>query len=377
MSSRAIYSRAGLPAAALLAFGFLGAGSLGAQAVSPKINLPKDSPVAVVSMDWSQSRATPRGGAYLVDVHASLSLRNSSSKRIRGVTLAVLAQEVTPGGKGAVSVPSLNVAPGDAFPVRIDLPLLRPIGTSQSSAPTVEVRLDGVLFDDLSFYGPDNLHSQRNMTVWELEARRDRKYFKNLLETGGPKALQHEMLDSLARQADLPRPGVQMVRGRSTNTDPEHQLQFAFLAVPDAPVEPASGTAQITANEASQPRFEVRNRSKRPVQFLEIGWIVRDQRGNQFLAASLPAEVNLAPGQSGEVAQDAALRFSPRTSIQSMSGFVSQVQFADGSYWIPSRKVLEQLHLNTIVAPSPEEQRLSHIYSKKGLDALVEELKKF
>src|SRR5271166_1780215 len=84
----------------------------GAQSLSRKIDLPKDSPVTLVSADWGESSATPRGGAFLVDVHAALSLRNSSQHRLRGVTLAVVAQEVTPGGKGSVSVPSLDVAPG-------------------------------------------------------------------------------------------------------------------------------------------------------------------------------------------------------------------------------------------------------------------------
>src|SRR5690349_12642970 len=65
------------------------------QTPTGRIDLPKDSPVAMVSMDWSGSRAMPRGSAYLVDIHASVSLRNSSQKHIRGVTLAVLAQEVT------------------------------------------------------------------------------------------------------------------------------------------------------------------------------------------------------------------------------------------------------------------------------------------
>jgi hypothetical protein len=32
----------------------------------------------------------------------------------------VLAQEVTPGGKASVAVPSLNVASGETFPVRVD-----------------------------------------------------------------------------------------------------------------------------------------------------------------------------------------------------------------------------------------------------------------
>jgi hypothetical protein len=347
----------------------------GAQTLSRKIELPKDSPVTLVSADWGESSATPRGGAFLVDVHAGLSLRNSSQRRIRGVTLAVVAQEVTPGGKGSVSVPSLDVAPGDTFPVRIDLPLLRPLGAG--AGPAVEVQLDGVLFDDLNFYGPDKLHSRRTMTVWELEARRDRRYFKTLLETAGREGLQKEMLASLARQADRPQPGVQMVRGRATNADPEREVQFAFLHFPESPVEPTDGMARIAGNEARAPRLEVHNLSDRPIRHLEIGWIVEDQQGREFLAASVPADLNLAPGRSSQVFEDAALRFEQRTSIQGMTGFVSSVEFADGSYWIPSRSALEDPKLRRVTPPSPEEQRLAQIYRKKGLAALVEELKKF
>jgi hypothetical protein len=347
-----------------------------AQTPNGRIDLPKDSPVAMVSMDWSGSRATPRGSAYLVDVHASVSLRNSSQKRIRGVTLEVLAQEVTPGGKGAVKVPSLDVAPGDVFSMRVDETLLRPLGGAQGG-PMVEVRLDGVLFDDLTFYGPDKLNSQRDMTVWEMEARRDRRFLKALLDSSGRDALQSEMIASLNRQAENSHPGVQVVRGRSTNADPEHEVQFAFLRVPDAPVEPASGAARVTTNEAWAPRFDVRNLSKRPVRYMEISWIVKDQTGNEFLAASLPAELNLAPGQTGRVVQDAALKFPDRVSIQSMKGFVSSVQFSDGSYWIPTREAMGVPQIRNLMAPSPEEQRLSQIYRKKGIDALIQELKKF
>ena len=347
-----------------------------AQTPNGRIDLPKDSPVAMVSMDWSGSRATPRGSAYLVDVHASVSLRNSSQKRIRGVTLEVLAQEVTPGGKGAVKVPSLDVGPGDVFSMRIDETLLRPLGGVQGG-PMVEVRLDGVLFDDLTFYGPDKLNSQRDMTVWEMEARRDRRYLKALLESSGPDALRSEMIASLNRQAENSHPGVQVVRGRATNVEPEHEVQFAFLRVPDAPVEPASGAARVTTNEAWAPRFDVRNLSKRPVRYMEISWIVKDQTGNEFLAASLPAELNLAPGQTGRVVQDAALKFPDRVSIQSMKGFVSSVQFSDGSYWIPTREAMGDPQIRNLVSPSPEEQRLSQIYRKKGIDALIQELKKF
>src|ERR1700680_2403838 len=83
-----------------------------AQTPGRKIDFPVDSPVTAVSSDWSETRATPRGGAFVLDVHAVLSLRNSSQRRIRRVTLAVSAQEVMPGGKGSVSVPSLDVGPG-------------------------------------------------------------------------------------------------------------------------------------------------------------------------------------------------------------------------------------------------------------------------
>jgi hypothetical protein len=341
-----------------------------------KIDLPKDTPVTFLSSDLGESRATPRGNAYQVDLHASLTLRNSSSKRIRGLTLAVRAHEVTPGGTGVVWKPSLDVAPGDSFPVHLDMSLLRP-GVAGDNGPSVEVQLDGVLFEDLSFYGPDKLQSRRSLTVWELEAQRDRKYFKALLESSGRDGLKNAMLASLSNQSDRSQPDVQMQRGRATNADPGSETQFAFLHVPDAPVEAAGGTARVTANEAHAPQFNVSNLSKRPVRYLEVGWIVKDQTGREFLAASLPADLSLAPGQSGKVALDTSLRFPERTSIQSIAGFVSKVEFSDGTYWIPSRASLDTPQLRRVVAPSPEEQRLSQIYRKGGLTALIDELRKF
>src|SRR4030081_289950 len=87
------------------------------------LTFPEDSPVAVLSADWGESSASPRGGAMTLDLHTALSLRNTGGRRIRGITLLVTAQDVTPGGKASVSVPSLNVGPGEAFPIRIDLRL--------------------------------------------------------------------------------------------------------------------------------------------------------------------------------------------------------------------------------------------------------------
>ena len=75
------------------------------------IKLPSDSPVSLLRTDVGESRATPRGGAMVIDLHMALSLRNSDSRSIRGITLLVTAQEVTAGGKASVAVPSLNIAP--------------------------------------------------------------------------------------------------------------------------------------------------------------------------------------------------------------------------------------------------------------------------
>ena len=346
--------------------------SLQAQALKLKIDFPKDSPVSTLSTDFGPSNATASGGANLIEVNAALSLRNSGQKRIRSMTLMVSAQDAA--GKGSVSVPTLDVPPGETFSIRIDTRLVRPLSAGN---PVVEVTLDGILFDDLSFYGPDMLHSQRSMIRWELEAQRDRKYFKTLLASRGAEELSKEMRLSLARQADSSQRGVQMVRGRATNIDAERETQFAFLDIPESPVEASNGRARIGASLAGAPQFEVRNRSPRAVQHLEISWIVRDQQGREFLAASMPADMKLAPNQSGPVAQDAALRFDRPIAIQSMSGFVSSVEFADGSQWIPSRSALDQPGLRQVVAPSPEEQRLTQIYTKKGIQALIEELKKF
>ena len=347
-----------------------------AQPGSFRIDFPKDSPVAFVGADWGQSRPLARGGALVLDLHTSLSLRNSSQRRIRGVTLMVLAQEVTPGGKASVSVPSLDIAPGETFPVRIDLRLLRPIQGGENAV--VQVTLDGVLFDDLSFYGPNKLESRRSMTVWELEAQRDRRHFKTILEQAGAEGLQKEMLASIARDGDRSQPGVQMVRGgRATTYEPEHEMKFAFLEFPDAPVEPLSGVAKVAGNEARSPRIEIRNRGSKPVRYIEMGWIVQDEQGRQFLAGSVPADLNLAPGQKTQVLQETALRFPERTGIRTMTGFVNSVEFADGHFWIPTRSEMATGALQSAVGPSGEEQRLVQLYRKKGLKTLVEELRKF
>jgi len=352
---------------------------------SVRINLPDSSPVTLLSTNVGESRASARGGAMVIDLKMQLSLRNSGSQRIRGITLLVLSQEVTPGGKASVAVPSLDVAPDQAFPVRIDLRLLRPL--QAGSGPLVEVSLDGVLFEGFQFYGPNRLNSRRSMTIWEMEAERDRKHFKSVLAANGPEGLRREMLESLAFQAARPRIDVRVSRGGravASAASPERLAQFAFLKFPDSPVEPVGGWVEVAGNEARGPNIEVLNSSGRPVRYVEIGWIVKDRQGREFMAGSVPAadkDMYLPSGQRGHVLQDTALRFSRNggepVAIAGMTGFVSEVEYADGKVWVPNRSSLVNAQLLRLLAPSPEEQRLTDLYRTKGLAAVMAELRKF
>jgi hypothetical protein len=367
----------------------LGAGNLPAQdqpipQSAVKINLPDNSPLTFLSSTVSDSRATARGAALVLDLHMSLTLRNTAPSRIHGVTLRVVAQEATLGGKGSVTYPSLNVGPGEAIPVRIDMQLLRP--SQVAGGPLVQVDLDGVLFDNLSFFGPDRLNSRRALIACDLEARRDREYFKHVLAQSGVEALGREMRDSLARQTDAGQLSVAVSRaGRNVTSAAvaEHSAEFSFLRFPDSPIEPVKGSAILSGNEARAPRIEVRNRGNRAVKYVEMGWIVSDSSNKQYMAGSLPSadhDLVLAPGKSTSLLQDTTLNFTAKgrpVPVQRMIGFVSQVEFTDGKMWVPNRENLTTAALLKVLPPSAEEQRLSDIYRKRGVDALVVELNKY
>ena len=53
------------------------------------------------------------------------------------------------------------------------------------------------------------------------------------------------------------------------------------------------------------------------------------------------------------------------------------MEFADGKVWVPNRQNLDDPLLTKVLAPSVEEERLTNLYVNKGIDAVVEELKKF
>ena len=80
------------------------------------------------------------------------------------------------------------------------------------------------------------------------------------------------------------------------------------------------------------------------MKYLELGWLVSDQSGQLYMAASLPASdanLFLPAGKTASVGQDTQLTFSrdkKPLNIQKMTGFVSQVEFADGKVWVPNRE---------------------------------------
>jgi hypothetical protein len=344
------------------------------------VKFPADSPVVFVDATTGESRTAGSGAALLIDLHLSLTLRNIGSRRVHSVKLGVVAQEVALGGKGSQSYTGMNVGPGETFPVRIDTQLMKPA----QGGPLVVVQLEGVLFDDLTFYGTD-LNAQRAMTAWELEARRDREYFRRTLAQSGIEGLKRAIFASMERQRLRPGLNVRMPRGpavTSTALGPERAEKFAFLQFRDAPVEAIGGWAEVAGNQMRSPRVEVRNLSSKPVKYVELGWLVRDESGEQYMAASLPAsgpDLYLPAGRTTQVVQDKVLDLSRSgrpLKIQGMTGFVSQVQFADGQIWVPSRQNLDEPTLRKVLPPSLEEQRLTDIYRTKGPDALLLELKR-
>lgn len=341
---------------------------------------PADSPVLVRSFNLGPTTTRVEGSSMALDLHALLVLRNTGTKPISGLTLRVEAQDVTPGGLGSVTIPNLDALPGDSFPVHIDMELKRPFGGPPSQGAILTVSLDCALFTDLTAYGPDTLGSHRALLVYELEARRDRRYLARLLDSGRTAEVRRELswgLDSAAGQL-----GLELLR--SPGADAARPIKIGALSFPGAPVEPVSGAARVFQNEVTESRVQVINRSRKTVRSIDMGWIVRDGQGREFVAGALPSSTRIAPVETAIMAEREALRFSHPAgepmSIGSLMAFVNDVEFADGKLWIPTRADIQAATNDPVLrrqlSASPEQQHLAYIYRTKGLAGLEAELQK-
>jgi hypothetical protein len=348
-----------------------------------QVEFPRDSPVLFVSFSLGSTTARVLRASVALDLHTSLQLRNTGNKTICGLTLRVEAQDLTPSGKGSVTVPSLNVQPGEVFPVRIDMQLVRPLNVVKNDGALVQVTLDCALFSDFSYYGPDKLDSRRALTVYEMEARRDRRYLAGLLETGRLAQLREELNFGL-QDLTPPQLGLELLRTPTSRRKGEQAVNVGAVLFPSSPVQPVGGAARVFGNQVRAPQVEVKNRSKKTVRSIEMGWIVRDERGRDFVAGSVPSSMQLGPVQTGTVTEPGTLRFSHGTGqpmlIGAVMAFVDNVEFTDGNLWIPTRhditEATDDLVLRRALAASPEQQRLAEIYRKKGINALAVELKR-
>ena len=344
---------------------------------------PDDSPVLPVSFDMGPTTAHVKGMSMAIDLHASLMLRNIGKKPICGITLRVEAQDLTPAGKGSVSKPSVFVQPGEQFPIQINMELLRPFNTPRNDAAMVQVSLDCALYNDFEAYGPDKLHTKRTLVVYEMQAKRDRQYLAALLGSGQLAQLREELNFGMPDFAPQ-QLGLEFLRGPQAGAGREQQLVVNPVAFRSGLVQPVRGAAQVAGNEVRTPNFEVRNLSKTAVRSLEMGWIVRDERGREFVAGSVTPAMPIGPVQTANMTEPGTLRFSRPSGqpmvIDALMTFVSDVEFADGKLWIPSRADIDgatsDLALRRELATSPEEQRLAQIYRRDGMRGLERELKR-
>lgn len=347
------------------------------------VAFPHDSPVISVAFNFGPSEVTTRGPMMVIDLHAGLVLRNVGTKPICGLALKVEAQDLSPRGRGSVIKPSLFVMPGEEFPVKVDMQLIRPISAARSEAAMVQVTIDCALFSDLKVYGPDKLNSKHTLMVYEMQARRDRQFLTRLLDSGRLPELREEL--NFGNQEFGPRQlGLELLRGPHTSALREQMLNVSPVSFPKGPVQPLGGAAQVAGNEVRSPRVDIRNVSKMHVASVAMGWIVRDERGRDFVAGALTSRLPLGPVQTSYISESGTLRFSSPNGqpmvIDRLMAFVNDVEFADGAIWIPSREDIDaatpDYTLRRELATSPEEQRLASIYRREGMAGLKRELKR-
>jgi hypothetical protein len=166
----------------------------------------------------------------------------------------------------------------------------------------------------------------------------------------------------------------------------EQRIELSSIPLTEAPLEVVSGVSMVDGVTARSPRVTVINVSPKAVRYFEIGWLVSDPQGRRYTAGAVPSSgAQLPPGAVAstdsqrefvfQVVSDA--RAAGRLAISGMSGYISQVEFTDGSVWVPPRNSLVNSRLLEVAPVSAEEQRLMGIYENLGLASVVQELSKF
>ena len=360
-----------------------------AQAVH--VAIAPDIPLSLVSKDLSSTRVQIMGAIMVVNLKCRLEVRNDSTRFLRGLVMGVVTAKHSPGGKASVALPSLNIAPDDTTELSVDLKLVRPFPPNTDHA--VNVDIDGALFTNLVFRGPNEFDSRRKLVVWEKEAERDRKHFKSLLASGGREQLATAMQASVQQQQQRPRLRAELEQQLRKLVTPPHPLARRERRIkvsrhhfPESPLEIVSGSALVEGSRVRSPEITVKNRSQKPVRWYELGWLVSDGDGVRYTAGLIPASKGrsrLAPG--AEVSTQSGRSFvlnrtgdaAGRLAIDRMSGYVRNVEFEDGVVWIPTRNDLEASLLDRATPVSVEEQRLTRLYGSRGVEAVIAELAQF
>ncbi|MEJ7608436.1 MAG: hypothetical protein WKF37_19740 [Bryobacteraceae bacterium] len=149
------------------------------------------------------------------------------------------------------------------------------------------------------------------------------------------------MLASLEKQADRINMDARVAQsGRSTTTRNEQQFALAFLNSPSAPLATSDGMVRLADNEARSPRMQIRNQTTRPIRAFEMGWIVRDDRGKEYIAGSVPSTsgcLRMERLQWFRMRPSAFPRLEVSRLRFGIERFLSSVEFEDGSMWVPDR----------------------------------------
>ena len=349
------------------------------------VEIPASVPLEVVASNFEESDFEPRGGALVIELAGSVRFRHTGPNAVRALTLAVDAGRGGLGGRAAVARPSLNARNGDEFDIRINLRLVRPLPVS--GGPAVRIATDAVLFDTLAAAGPNRLNAIDKMKTRELEARRDREFFRSRWMAGGREALATAMQASLRRQAARPRLGIRLAGDGPATAERRsspREIRLALTQDELAPLAFERGTALVTGVVSDSPRILVRNRTDRTIRRFDIGWLVRDSEGTLYSVGSVPAEgdLRLDAGERAEIGAVGRFEIRPvavegQRRIERMGVYLRSAQMDDGSVWIPSREALEASRLLDAVPVSAEELRLTQLYRERGPAAVVEELRRF